>query len=352
MRFSRRRFLQWATAVGTVAATGKKAAAAEKEFHGYPDSTAVLHDTTLCVGCRSCEAACNAVNGLPPPERPFDDKSVLDERRRTTDKAYTVVNRYPGRDAGRSGPSAAPAIFRKNQCNHCLEPACASACFVRAFRKTPEGAVLYDPSVCVGCRYCMVACPFNIPAYEYHRVLDPRVVKCNLCYPRIKEGKLPGCVEACPMEALTFGKRQDVIRIARERIRKHPDRYVDHIYGEKEVGGTSWLYLASVPFRQLDLREDVQMRPAPEFTAGALGAVPIVIGVWPVLLTGLYAMNQWKERAHVQEQKQAVAQAMTQARAEAETRLKEAAKKAAAEKQKAVDQAVKKALEDAAKTKG
>jgi len=353
MGISRRRFLHWMGATGAGLAAAKKAQAAEKTFHGYPNSFAVLHDTTLCVGCRSCEAACNSVNDLPPPEKPFTDPSVLEQNRRTDEKSFTVVNRYEVSNVPATGPQPGPrAIFRKHQCNHCLEPACASACFVRAFTKTPEGAVIYDPSVCVGCRYCLLACPFNVPAYEYNKALEPRVMKCTMCYPRIRKGLLPACVEACPMEALTFGKREDVLRIARERIRKHPDRYVDHIYGETEVGGTSWLYLAGVPFQQLDLREDYQIRPAPEFTAGALGAVPMVIGLWPVLLIGLYAINQRKEKMAQQERDQAVRAALAQARAEAERKAQEAAQKAAQEKQKAIDMAVKKALEEAAKTKG
>lgn len=353
MGISRRRFLQWMGATGAGLAAAKKAQAAEKEFHGYPASFAVLHDTTLCVGCRFCEAACNSVNELPAPEKPFTDLSVLEQKRRTDEKSFTVVNRYDVAGVPAAGPRTEPGrIFRKHQCNHCLEPACASACFVRAFTKTPEGAVIYDPSVCVGCRYCLLACPFNVPAYEYNKALEPRVMKCTMCYPRITKGLLPACVEACPMEALTFGKREDVLQIARERIRKHPDRYVDHIYGETEVGGTSWLYLAGVPFQQLDLREDYQIRPAPEFTSGALGAVPMVIGLWPVLLIGLYAINQRKERVAQQEREQAVQAALAQARAEAERKLEEAAQKAAQEKQKAIDVAVKKALEEAAKSKG
>jgi len=167
---------------------------------------------------------------------------------------------------------------------------------VKAFSKTPEGAVSYDASVCVGCRYCMVACPFEIPTYEYNDAFSPRVVKCTLCHPRILKGQLPGCVEACPKEALTFGKREDLLMIARERIRKYPDRYVDHIYGEHEMGGTSWLYLSNVPFEKIGMREDLGITPAPQLTAGALGAVPIVVGLWPVLLTGIYAMSKRKEK--------------------------------------------------------
>ena len=289
MSISRRRFLEWIGAAGMGSVAGKPAlAAGNQHFEGYPGSYGILHDTTRCVGCRSCEAACNEVNELPLPDKPFTELAVLDEKRRTTEKAYTVVNKY--HPAGSPHP-----VFVKTQCNHCLEPACASACFVRAFCKTKSGAVTYDSSVCVGCRYCMIACPFEIPAYEYNEALSPRIMKCTMCYPRIINGQLPACVEACPMEALTFGKREDLIRIARERIRKYPDKYIDHLYGEKEMGGTSWLYLSGVPFSQIGMREDLGTTPAPQLTSGALAVVPMVAGLWPVLLMGLYAVSKRKE---------------------------------------------------------
>jgi Fe-S-cluster-containing dehydrogenase component len=164
------------TAAG-VAVTVPSVGRAHKDFGGYPDAGGVLHDTTLCIGCRRCEKACNEVNDLPAPETPFDDESVFEQRRRTDDKTYTVVNRYEVE--GRESP-----VFRKFQCNHCQEPACMSACFVNAYTKTPEGAVEYDPSVCVGCRYCLVACPFYVPTYEYNEALEPKVMKCTLCRPR------------------------------------------------------------------------------------------------------------------------------------------------------------------------
>ncbi|AOY57586.1 4Fe-4S ferredoxin, iron-sulpur binding domain-containing protein [Desulfococcus multivorans DSM 2059] len=305
----------------------------------------VLHDTTLCVGCRRCEEACNKVNDLPAPDVSFRDESVLNQERRTTAKAYTVVNKYadPDRPGG--------VTFRKLQCNHCKEPACASACFVKAFKKTPEGAVVYDASVCVGCRYCMVACPFNIPAYEYEKVLDPRVMKCTMCHPRILEGKIPGCVEVCPVEALTFGKREDLIRIARDRIRKYPEKYVDHIYGEYEMGGTNWLYITGTPYEEIGMREDLGTTSAPELTAGALGAVPIVVGLWPVLLTGIWAMTQRKEKISAEEKKEAVAQAVAKTEAEAEEAMAAAMEKARKDQDAAVKKEVKKALEEAKKAK-
>jgi Fe-S-cluster-containing dehydrogenase component len=300
----------------------------------------VLHDTVLCVGCRTCEAACNKVNELPPPEKPFTDLSVLDTKRRTANTDYTVVNKYSGK--------AGKPVFVKKQCNHCLEPACASACFVKAFAKSKEGAVTYDPSVCVGCRYCMVACPFNIPTYEYDSAFSPRVVKCTMCRPRILEGKVPGCVEACPKEALTFGKREDLLKIARERIQKYPDRYLDHIYGEHEMGGTSWLYLSGTAFSHIGMREDLGVKSAPELTAGALGAVPIVVGLWPVLLTGIYAMSKRKEKVAVEEKEQAVALAVAEIEAKAEKKLADVKAKAEKDKEAAVKREIQKALDEAA----
>jgi Fe-S-cluster-containing dehydrogenase component len=344
MSISRRKFLGWLGAAGVGTALGKSArAASNKEFGGYPDSDGVLFDNSRCIGCRKCEEGCNKVNELPEPDKAFSDLSVLDTERRTTAKTYTVVNRYGDADSGK-GP-----LYRKIQCNHCLEPACASACFVAAFSKTKSGAVIYDPSVCVGCRYCMIACPFEIPTYEYDSAFTPRVMKCTMCYPRISKGLLPGCVEACPTEALTYGKREDLLRIGRERIRKFPERYVNHIYGEREMGGTSWLYLSSVPFKEIGMREDLGNTPAPKLTGGALAYVPIVVGLWPVLLGGIYAINRRKDKIDKQEKELAVSEALEKAKQAAKAEMAEAMKLAEKQKEKAIEKAVSQALEEAAK---
>jgi len=344
MSLSRRKFLGWIGAAGMTAAAGRKASAATTHhFEGYPDSMAVLHDTTLCIGCRRCEGACNTVNELPAPAVPFTDLKVLEEQRRTTSKTYTVVNQKPGRQDG--------PVFVKKQCNHCLEPACASACFVNAFKKTKEGAVVYDASVCVGCRYCMIACPFEIPTYEYDSAFSPRVMKCTMCHPRVLEGKLPGCVESCPTEALIFSRRDDLLKIARQRITRRPDNYVDHIYGEREMGGTSWLYLSGVPFETIGMRMDLGVTPAPELTAGALGAVPMVVGLWPVLLTGIYAMSKRKEKIAAADKAQALATALADADEQATAKMDAAMEKAKQDKSTAIEKAVKEALEADAKAR-
>jgi Fe-S-cluster-containing dehydrogenase component len=151
----------------------------------------------------------------------------------------------------------------KVQCMHCNDPACVSACLVGALQKTKQGPVVYDAWKCIGCRYCMVACPFQIPAYEYDNALDPRVRKCTFCATRVlTEGRKPACVAICPCEALVFGSRADLLDLAQNRIKTNPDRYVDHIYGEKEVGGTSWMYLAGVDFDATELPRLSDVPPA------------------------------------------------------------------------------------------
>jgi len=287
---SRRDCLKALTAAGSATLIGSAVDAhAYKKFSGWPDRCGMLADTTECVGCRSCEAACNKANNLPKPDVPFDEKSVFEEKRRPTASAYTVVNRYSDTEG------TGPPVYRKVQCNHCNEPSCASACPVRAYTKTPEGAVLYNKDLCFGCRYCMVACPFSAPAYDYESALEPRIVKCTLCYERVKKGGIPACAEACPVEAIKFGKRKDLLRLAEARIRKYPDRYIDRIYGEHEVGGTSWLYLSGVPFDRLDFPENLPDKPLVEQTKGFLSAVPLVLVLWPAFLGMAYAATRNKE---------------------------------------------------------
>ncbi len=345
MSINRRTFLGLLGATSVVAATGQAAhAAGNHHFEGHPGAKGVLFDATLCIGCRKCEEACNVVNELPRPEKPFDDLTVLEAKRRTTEKDYTVVNQYQT-----SRPGVA---FRKQQCNHCQEPACASACFVKAFIKTPEGAVVYDPTLCVGCRYCMIACAWSVPAYEYDEALSPRVMKCTMCHPRILEGKLPGCVEICPKGALTFGTRKELLDVARQRIRNFPDRYVDHIYGEREMGGTNWLYISGVPFTELGLPGDLGTTSAPELTSGALAAVPVVTGLWPILLTGVYAISKKREKQEKQEKEAAVAAALKKAAEQAEAKLAAELEKAEVANRRRIEVEVKNAVEQAMQAKG
>ncbi len=282
---NRRVFLGTIATIGGVTLAGtNNLARASEDFSGWPNSYGLLTDLTACVGCRSCEKACNEANNLPKPAVPFDDPSVFNRTRRPDANAYTVVNRYEN-PKDKSMP-----VYRKIQCNHCKEPACASACPIHAYSKTPEGAVKYNPDLCFGCRYCMIACPFYVPAYDYESALEPKIVKCTMCYDtRVKHGKVTACAEACPAGAITFGKRDELIKIARVRIEKNPDKYVDHIYGEHEAGGTNWMYISGVPFDKLGYPSSVPMKPPIELTKGFLSSVPLVFTIWPALFGMLYS---------------------------------------------------------------
>lgn len=282
---NRRTFLGAVATISGVAMVGSGALArASEDFAGYPNSYGLLTDLTLCVGCRSCEKACNEENKLPKPEKSFDDVSVFNQIRRPDAHAYTVVNRYEN-PKDKNTP-----IYRKIQCNHCKEPACATACPIHAYNKTPEGAVRYNEDLCFGCRYCMTACPFYVPAFDYESALEPKIVKCTMCYDtRVKHGRITACAEACPAGAITFGKRSELIKIARHRIEKNPDKYIDHIFGEYEAGGTNWIYLSSAPFEQLGFATNVPNKPPVELTKGFLSSVSLVFVIWPALFGMCYA---------------------------------------------------------------
>lgn len=221
------------------------------------DRMGVLVDTTLCIGCRRCEHACKAAHNLPAGnEEDYDDKSVFEEMRRPDHHALTVVNGYDTDGDGERETTV------KIQCMHCDHPACVSACIVGAFSKQKNGSVIWDTNKCIGCRYCMIACPFQVPAFEFEKAVQPRIMKCDFCYDRTTKGQLPACVETCPVEALTYGKRYELLKVARQRLEEHPDRYHQHIYGATEVGGTSWLYLAGADFKELDFPQ-LSEKPAP-----------------------------------------------------------------------------------------
>jgi formate dehydrogenase iron-sulfur subunit len=282
----RKTFFKTAGALG-VGLAGFPSFLKARSYYNSPEWMGMLTDLSLCVGCRKCEWACAEANGNPHNSlESYESKSVFRQIRRTNATSFTVVNQFNGN--GNPNP-----VYVKKQCMHCIEPACASACLVRAFSKTEEGPVLYNKNVCIGCRYCMIACPFGVPAYEYDDPFSPEVKKCTMCFERFtREGELPACAAICPQEAITFGKRTTLLKLAREKIRHHPDRYVDHIYGEHEVGGTNWLYISPIPFKELGFRTDLGEVPYPEKTKPFLSAVPLVLTIWPMLLMGSYAFSR------------------------------------------------------------
>ena len=231
----------------------------------------ILIDTTKCIGCRSCELACKKANGLP--------NSAPADKEKLTATSFTVIQTKP--IPTKEDPKAVQPV--KVQCMHCINPACASVCPVEAFHKAPEGPVVYRQDQCIGCRYCMMACPFGVPRYEWAST-TPYVRKCHMCAERQAKGLQPACTEACPTGALKFGARADLITEAENRIKASPDKYVNYIYGRDEVGGTSVLYLAKVPFDKLGFRTDLPTQAPPEATIEVMTKLPgIIVGTAAIL---------------------------------------------------------------------
>jgi len=256
---TRRDFLRITGSAAGTAALSAVGVDAQASHHVLAeDRLGVLTDFTQCIGCRRCEYACSVEGELPHGDLvSYDDQSVFEEMRRPTRTAYTVVNAYP------PGSGSERPRFAKVQCMHCEHPPCVSACPVHALEKNERGPVTYDASRCIGCRYCMVACPFQIPAYEYENALTPRVMKCTMCADRtLAASQAPACVAMCPVEALTFGRRDDLIELAQHRIADNPGRYIDKVFGVHDGGGTSWLMLADRRFEELDLPQLAQESPA------------------------------------------------------------------------------------------
>jgi Fe-S-cluster-containing dehydrogenase component len=272
MKIDRRNFFRVIGLTGASLTIGNEliaspASESEIEFYG------VLYDSTRCVGCQSCEFACAEANGLPEPS----DTLEIGVLRKTDETRRTVINGYN---------TSKGEVYIKRQCMHCNEPACTAACLTQAMHKTKEGPVEWRGEKCMGCRYCMVSCPFDIPKFEYHSP-NPEIIKCNMCFDRLQEGKIPACVESCEAEALMFGSRRDLIKEARKRIHENPDLYFDHIYGEKEAGGTGFLYISPVPFDEIGMNTKIQKTSYPSLSKGFLYSVPTVFVLWPALLLGI-----------------------------------------------------------------
>jgi Fe-S-cluster-containing dehydrogenase component len=263
-----------------------------------PDYLGVLVDTTLCIGCRKCEEACNRRNHLPRTAESFADRDILRSFRRPTETAFTVVNQFPGSPSPDQAGVAQTNV--KVQCMHCLYPSCVSACIVGALTKAADGAVVYNPTICIGCRYCQVACPFEVPAYEFNEPLTPKVRKCEFCTDQAsRTGANPACAASCPTEALVFGRRGDLVAMGNDRLKRRPDRYINHVYGEKEVGGTAWLYLTGRPVQEIGLL-NLPETPPPRQTEAIQHGI-FRYGIIPIAFYGLLSGIMWyNHRKHAE----------------------------------------------------
>jgi formate dehydrogenase iron-sulfur subunit len=241
-------------------------------------SRAILFDVTRCIGCRACTQACKEAHGLTGTGEETD----LDAQ------TYTVLL-----DKGNDR-------YLRRMCMHCVDPSCASACPVGAFTKTELGPVTYDASRCLGCRYCMIACPFGVPRYEWSKPV-PAIRKCDACIDRQKEGRLNACAEACPAEATVAGTREELLAEAHRRIAANPGQYHPEVYGENEVGGTNVFILSPVPFEELGLRVGLGTEPLPNLTWQALSKVPAVVGLGCASLSAIYWITHRRQEVEAAE---------------------------------------------------
>lgn len=235
-------------------------------------SKAILVDSTRCIGCGACVTACKEANGLPQ-----------DEARELSAVTFNVLESHGG-------------VFVRKFCMHCQDPTCVSVCPVGALKKTAAGPVVYDADRCMGCRYCLMACPFGIPRYEWNAVFTPKVKKCTMCEPRQAKGLQPACTEVCPVQASIFGERDELLREAERRLKENPSGYVQHIYGKEEVGGTSVFYLSAVPFQALGLPANVPREPLPMYTFRVLSKIPNLVTFGGVILGGIWWITNRREQ--------------------------------------------------------
>lgn len=280
----RRKFLKLGalTSVAAPAALARSVKAAAEE-EAYPDFLGMLIDTTRCIGCQACEVACAKENGLPYPQ--IGAQPANEDRPIGVDQ-FTVVNRFQ---------TSKGAVWVKKACNHCSQPACATACLVNAMEKTAEGPVIWHKNRCLGCRYCMIACPFEVPKFQYDEAF-PLITKCTMCYEsRTSKGLPTACSEACPQKAIVFGTRRELHEEAWRRITTNPSAYGHHLYGSREVGGTEVMYLAPVGFEELAFRTDLGSTPYSETTREFLYSVPMILTIVPALLFGIAQSKKGEE---------------------------------------------------------
>ncbi len=276
----RREFLK--ASLGGAAALAAAPAVARSNLEPAPEAVGMLYDSTLCVGCKACVAKCKAVNGMPPETTP--EMPQYDAARDLSPRTLNVIKVYKDGNGAVKDRERDGFAFEKRSCMHCVDPGCVSVCPVTALTRHPRtGIVGYDPDVCIGCRTCMTACPYNVPRFEYDNPFG-QIRKCQMCnqkgVERIDNGQITGCAEACPTGATLFGSREALLQEARRRLALRPGQvyryprgdvrnpsshhekpapaYRDHIWGEKEAGGTNVLHISSIPFDRLG------MPPLPE----------------------------------------------------------------------------------------
>lgn len=273
MSLDRRHFLKGALGGGALLASVVPAEARDNKTMP-PEAVGLLFDSTLCVGCKACVAACKEANNLPPEFSTQDQ--LWDAPLDLSGKTFNVIKMYKEGNGENKDAETNGFAFNKASCMHCIDPSCVSACPASAMTKDPvTGIVGYNKDACIGCRYCVAACPFGVPRFQYDSA-TPQISKCQLCKHRMKDGKYAACAEVCPTGATLFGKVKDLQAEAKRRQALKPGqetsfprgnlttrdqaphvakaaRYQPQIYGEKELGGTQVIRLSAVSFDKLGL---------------------------------------------------------------------------------------------------
>jgi len=248
----------------------------------------MLIDVTKCIGCQGCQVACKNWNDKPANRTTlggdFGSPTALNS------KTFTTVKFSEG--APQEGNSW---HFTKQQCMHCVEPACAAACACGALKKSELGPVEYDEKKCIGCRYCMLACPFGTPTFEWEKAL-PTIQKCEMCSDRIKAGIEPACSKTCAPGAILFGDRNELIGIAEGRIAARPDKYIGRVYGKDEAGGTSIMYISDTDFANLELTDGLENSKYSAYSWNALAKTPAVGVGAALLMAGFFFITNRKDR--------------------------------------------------------
>lgn len=290
MEISRRSLLKAVAAAAGSAATTLVPEEAQADAVSSDETVGMLYDSTKCVGCKACMSACNEANNISPDTAGSDGRAAMPVD--LNEHALNIIKVFNDTASGSHA-------YIKRQCMHCVDPACVSACMIGAMKKQPNGVVTYDASRCVGCRYCEMGCPFNVPKFEWSKAI-PKIVKCQLCIHRTSKGQLPACVEVCPARAVIYGKRSDLLKEAHRRLEENPGRYVPKVYGEHEVGGTQVLYLAGVEFEKLGL-PNYGDRSVPQTVHDVQHTVYRGF-ILPVAVYGLLAGITWRNRIRREEE--------------------------------------------------
>jgi len=226
-------------------------------------------DLTKCNGCKGeaapkCVTACKFKNEVKYPQPvkdiplnwPQNKKEDWSKKKHLTDK-LTPYNWTYVQEVSVSHNGRQHNVFIQRRCMHCDNPPCAKLCPFGVQTKTDEGPVVIDQNYCMGGAKCRDVCPWNIPQRQAgvgkYMVLLPGYVgggvmyKCDLCVDLVRKGQNPACVSACPQNALVFGPKEDMKKLAHRRA----GEIGGFIYGEKENGGTSTFYVAPVPFEKI-----------------------------------------------------------------------------------------------------